>query len=234
MSIKLFKPFLTEANPTASVTVMELDLASLQSINQFVDKMKKRDKPVHILINNAGVMACQHSTTADGFEMQMGTNHFGPFHLTRSLLPLLSESGTKESPARIVNLSSCANLLFSPPKGIDFDDIAGVKRYHPWGRYGESKLAFRHLSLVTALSSIWLMIQNGHAKLLGSEPKKTIAQGASTTVLAALDPQIRPGEYYANCQVSHDIHVSANDPDLQVKLWNVSEKMVDEALLKIK
>ncbi len=243
---------------------MELDLASLKSINAFVDKVKALNKPVHILINNAGVMACPYNTTTDGFELQIGTNHFGPFHLTRSLLPLLSQSGTKESPARVINLSSCANILWSPPKGIDFDDIAGTKHYHPFTRYGESKLAAilftrelnkrappnvisvalhpgviqstnlgRFINFSSLMGAIWMVAKNGHLGLAAKEPRKTIAHGSSTTVLAALDPNIKPDEYYANCNPCKDIHPAASNPELQVKLWEVSEKMVDEALAKL-
>jgi NAD(P)-dependent dehydrogenase (short-subunit alcohol dehydrogenase family) len=88
-------------------------------------------------------MACPLSKTADGFEIQFGTNYLGPYHLTKKLLPLLESSGTKENPARVVNLSSCAALLFAPNSGILFNDLSpsSPKSYNTWTRYGHSKLA---------------------------------------------------------------------------------------------
>jgi len=134
-------PNVTEIHPNAKVTAMQLDLSSLSSIKSFADKVNSLNKPVHILINNAGIMACPRELTKDGFESQFGVNHLGHFYLTKLLLPLLARSGTKEQPARVINLSSLANFLFSPPQGIDLNDIAGVKHYDPFARYGSSKLA---------------------------------------------------------------------------------------------
>lgn len=120
---------------------MQLDLGSLASIKSFADKVNGMNKPVHILINNAGIMATPKEYTSDGFESQLGVNHIGHFYLTKLLLPLLEKSGTVEAPARVVNLSSIANYAFAPPQGIDFDDIRGEKHYDTFSRYGASKLA---------------------------------------------------------------------------------------------
>lgn len=127
--------------PDCKVLAMQLDLSSLSSVDSFAKAVKQRKEPVHILINNAGVMACNHSLTEDGYESQFGVNHLGHFHLTRLLLPTLQKSGTAELPSRVINLSSMGNWLFAPPEGIKFDDINGNKSYDPWERYGQSKLA---------------------------------------------------------------------------------------------
>ena len=83
-----------------------MDLASLDSIKEAVDTLKKTVSKVDILINNAGVMMCPLYRTKDKFEMQIGTNHFGHFYLTNLLLPLIKKAG---SGSRIVTLSSAAH-----------------------------------------------------------------------------------------------------------------------------
>ena len=76
--------------PGAALVKMHLDLADLASVREFADETERRYPSLHLLINNAGVMAIPHRTTADGFEMQFGTNHLGHFALTGLLLePLL-------------------------------------------------------------------------------------------------------------------------------------------------
>ncbi len=265
----LMKP-LTAENPAAKVSSMVLDLASLRSINKFVEEIKDMKKPIHVLINNAGIMGCPFATTEDGFESQIGTNHLGHFHLTNLLLPILSNSGTKEVPARIVNLSSLANYVFPPAQGIDFDNMDGKKYYDAYVRYGESKLAnilftrelqkrlesedknviavslhpgvilgtnlIRHLSVSIAWNATWSMVSSGNYGSLSAlirEPQKTIPQGSATTVRAALDPKIVPGEHYADCNVSDLVHPEGLNPILQKKLWEVSEALIKEALLKL-
>ena len=90
----------------AQVVVVRMDLASLDSIKDAVDTLKKTVSKVDILINNAGVMMCPLYRTKDKFEMQIGTNHFGHFYLTNLLLPLIKKAG---SGSRIVTLSSAAH-----------------------------------------------------------------------------------------------------------------------------
>ena len=97
-----------------------LDLASLKSVHEFAKNFLAKKRPLHILVNNAGVMACPLSYTEDGFEMQIGTNHFGHFALTMDLIPALKE-GAKQSGknARVVNVSSNAHVN----SNIIFDDM---------------------------------------------------------------------------------------------------------------
>ena len=92
--------------PGADIVVQRMDLASLDSIKDCVDSLKKTVSKVDILINNAGVMMCPLTRTKDKFEMQVGTNHFGHFYLTNLLLPLIKNAG---SGSRIVTLSSAAH-----------------------------------------------------------------------------------------------------------------------------
>eukprot|EP00128_Syssomonas_multiformis_P005686 Colp12_sorted_trinity150504_noHs@26113 len=130
-----------KAIPSADVVGLELDLSNLSSVSKAVETYKSLDRPLHILINNAGVMACPKSLTVDGFETQFGVNHVGHFAFTQGLIPVLAKTGTKEQPARIVNLASLANYLFGPQEGIIFDDLEGNVNYDAWERYGQSKLA---------------------------------------------------------------------------------------------
>jgi retinol dehydrogenase-12 len=127
--------------PNAQVSFLQLDLASFDSVRKFVADYKATNQPLHILVNNAGVMACPKALTSNGLEMQFGVNHIGHFILTTELLEVLKKSGTKESPAKVINLSSIGNWLLAPPQGIRFDDLKGDKYYNPWERYGSAKLA---------------------------------------------------------------------------------------------
>lgn len=120
--------------PAADFTVVELDVASLASIQKFATEWQKKNKSgLDLLINNAGVMAIPRRTTVDGFEMQFGTNHLGHFALTGQLLPALA----KRSGSRVVNVSSTAHRAGT----MDWNDLMGEKSYSPWRRYGQSKLA---------------------------------------------------------------------------------------------
>lgn len=123
-----------QAAPGARVTFAALDLASLESIEAFGDRLRGSRGSLDLLINNAGVMTPpQRSVTADGFELQLGTNHLGHFALTVRLLPLLRAG----SGPRVVSVSSIA----ARSAAIDFDDLQSERRYVPFAAYGQSKLA---------------------------------------------------------------------------------------------
>jgi NAD(P)-dependent dehydrogenase (short-subunit alcohol dehydrogenase family) len=128
-------------NSDVVIKLMKLDLSDMVSIKEFANQYLASGDPLHILINNAGVMACPKELTKQAYELQMGTNHLGHFLLTSLLEPLLISSGTRDEPSRIINISSIANYLFPPKKGISLDDLKAEKHYDPWQRYGESKLA---------------------------------------------------------------------------------------------
>jgi NAD(P)-dependent dehydrogenase (short-subunit alcohol dehydrogenase family) len=121
------------AHPSASVEAMELDLASLASIRAFADALLAKHDSLHVLCNNAGVMALPQRRTADGFEMQFGTNHLGHFALTGLLLDrLLATPG-----ARVVTQSSTFHRMGK----MRFDDLQWERGYRKWLAYGQSKLA---------------------------------------------------------------------------------------------
>eukprot|EP01034_Spumella_vulgaris_P025771 gene25771-32261_t len=160
-----------KTHPDVDITTMQLDLASFKSVYAFIEAYKATKKPLNILINNAGIMACPQGTTEDGHESQFGVNHLGHFLLTTQLLPLLNASGTKEAPSRVVNVSCAANWLLSSSKGIKFDDLEAKLSYSPYERYG-----------------------------------------ASTTIYASLSPDIKGGEYLADCKVeTYAVHEQVMD-----------------------
>ncbi|MGH3716312.1 MAG: oxidoreductase [Micromonosporaceae bacterium] len=114
------------AAPDADVTVAALDLADLSSVRAFATDLTG---DVDILVNNAGVMAIPYQKTADGFEMQFGTNHLGHFALTGLLLPRVKD--------RVVTISSGAHRGGK----INFEDLQGERGYRTWDAYMQSKLA---------------------------------------------------------------------------------------------
>lgn len=122
-----------EKSESDNVHFLKLDLASMESIREFSRKFHELETNLHILINNAGVMACPKELTKDGFEMHFGTNHLGHFLLTSLLLDIMKVS----APARIINVAS----LFYIVGKIRRDDLFGEKFYFRWFAYASSKLA---------------------------------------------------------------------------------------------
>lgn len=114
------------AELAGDVDVRRLDLADLSSVRAFAEAL---DRDVDVLINNAGVMAVPRSKTADGFELQLGTNHLGHFALTGLLLDRIRD--------RVVTISSIAHRTGR----MNFDDLQSERRYQRWLAYGQSKLA---------------------------------------------------------------------------------------------
>lgn len=125
------------AHPTASTEFVDMDLASLASIETAAGKIRATHPRIDILVNNAGVMATPPRRTADGFEMQFGVNHLGHWALTAHLMPTLLDGG------RVVSVTSFARLNARP---VDPDDPHLEKGYDPWRAYGQSKLANAHFA----------------------------------------------------------------------------------------
>ena len=230
-------------------TYERLDLASLASVVDFAQRMHARHS-LDLLINNAGVMALpRRQTTADGFEMQFGTNHLGHFALTARLMPLLRRA----SGPRVVSVSSLAHRTGS----IDFDDLQGARVYSPWKAYGQSKLACLMFALELQRRSDatgWNLLSNaahpGFARtnLFASGPGGLVslatgfsapffghsaADGARPILFAATSPEARPGAYYGPGGFSELrgapapalIMPQARDAATAARLWEVSEKL---------
>ncbi|XP_042873945.1 retinol dehydrogenase 11-like [Penaeus japonicus] len=218
------------------LVVIKLDLASLASVRAFAQELKAKERRLHMLINNAGVMLCPYTKTEDGFEMQMGTNHLGHFLLTNLLLPLLTHS----EEARIISLSSLAHTFGVIP----FDDMAYEKGYDRNQAYSNSKVAnilfTRHLAKKvkgtniqvfslhpgTVQSNLWKHFSSlftaSYAKLI----LKNSTEGAQTTLYCALEAEQNNHSYYFNdCAAGYASAIARND-GIAERLWRVSEKLV--------
>lgn len=240
-----------------AIEVDQLDLASLSSVRAFAERFLARDEPLHVLINNAGVMACPHKETDDGFEMQFGTNHIGHFVLTAMLAGAL-EAG---APSRIVNVSSRGHRL-SP---VVFDDIQYEARpYDKWAAYGQSKTAnvLHAIELERRLGASGVHayalhpggIQTELGRHLDQEDIdgfmsqvdesqlrfKGVEAGAATQVYAATAPELegRGGIYLEDCGeaalVDTDdfvdgVRAYAIDPEAATRLWTATEEMIGQA-----
>ena len=117
-----------------NVVFRSLDLSSLESVRRFASQVLNEEPLIDVLINNAGVMSCPYTKTVDGFEMQFGVNHLGPFLLTNLLLDRLRESPA----ARIVTVSARLAIMWGK---IDFDNINWDHSYNHLNTYMASKLA---------------------------------------------------------------------------------------------
>eukprot|EP01118_Nematostelium_gracile_P006322 TRINITY_DN2032_c0_g1_i1.p1 TRINITY_DN2032_c0_g1~~TRINITY_DN2032_c0_g1_i1.p1 ORF type:complete len:252 (+),score=61.25 TRINITY_DN2032_c0_g1_i1:93-848(+) len=123
-----------------NIVFLQMDLADIQSIRSAAERLIQDEPEIHVLINNAGVMATPYEFTKDGYEMQWGTNVVGHFVLTKLLLPTL-QSTAKNHPkgtVRIINVSSVGHKM-APRNGISFEDTR-LPNSSAWTRYGQSKL----------------------------------------------------------------------------------------------
>jgi NAD(P)-dependent dehydrogenase (short-subunit alcohol dehydrogenase family) len=238
--------------PDATIEVMQLDLASLASIRKFAEGFTLSHDQLHILINNAGIMATPRGTTADGFELQFGTNHLGHFALTGLLLDVLLETQN----SRVVAVSSNAEVLGR----INFQDLMRERFYERWFAYAQSKLAIvlfayelqRRLDAAGA-STISLAVHPGVAasnlrqRLLSRETplfhriqayiweslRQSVEMGALPQLYAATAPDAKGGEFYAPggllqlASYPRKLRSSRRSYDKGVakQLWAVSEEL---------
>ena len=240
---------ITRKHPGASVTLQELDLASLASVRNATDALRAAHPRIDLLINNGGVMYPPKQTTADGFELQFGTNHLGHFAFTGLLLDnLLDVPGS-----RIVTVASIAHNIRA---GIHFDDLQWERSYNRVAAYGQSKLANlmftyelqRRLAAKGAptiavaahpgVSNTELMRHipgsglPGFAQLAGLVTNSPPV-GALGTLRAATDPGVTGGQYYGPSGfrelVGHPVLVDStkqsHDAATQQRLWAVSEEL---------
>lgn len=227
------------AGEKGSTEVRELDLADLSSVRAFVAGY---DGPVDVLINNAGLMAIPERRTADGFEMQIGTNFLGHFALTGLLLDVVTD--------RVVTLSSAAHRMGS----INLDDLNWRRRrYQRWLAYGQSKLAdlmfayelehrfvaagspLRSMAAhpgysATNLQSRTESVQDLAMGLLNKVIAQGPAMGAQPTLYAATVPDL-PGGTYIGPSGFQEISgppvpvgstVASHDREVQAALWDLA------------
>ncbi|MBW7674236.1 SDR family oxidoreductase [Chryseobacterium chendengshani] len=244
-----------QINPTAKVSFEKIDLADLSSIKAFASRMTLRGQAIDLLINNAGVMTPpKRLETADGFELQFGTNHLGHFALTAQLLLLLRKS----QDARVITVSSIANR-----QGIiNFDDLQSAASYVPGKAYSQAKLANLMFALelqrqseshgwgITSLAShpgvsrTNLLITGagrwsvpGIARTFLPFLFQPSAQGALPTLYAATSPYAKGGLYYGPNKMAETrgfpsvakIPAQAEDVNVSLKLWEVSQELAKVA-----
>lgn len=230
------------------VTVLSLDLASLESIQQFVDTVKKTVESVDILINNAGIMAVKEGKTKDGFEKQLGVNHLGHFALTGLLFDHLALD------ARIVNVSSQAHLMGK----FDFSNLQYENGgYSPFKSYAQSKLA--NITFTHALNARLknkgirvITVHPGVAKtgLFGRKEgvlafrilsplfglfAQPASLGALPTIAAAVHPNVQAGQLIGPKEKGQKGFLTQNDKinplsldkRTQDELWNASERLTN-------
>lgn len=235
--------------PEAQVEVAHLDLASLSSIRAFAEALTRSHQQVDLLINNAGVMVPPYGRTADGFELQFGTNHLGHFALTGLLLERLRAARD----ARVVTVSSSAHLRGR----INFDDLQSERRYSRQGAYGQSKLAnmlftyeLQRRFEAAGADTIAVAAHPGWARTelqrhapgqlwwtlmspFGVFFSQSAERGALPTLRAATDPGVKGGEYYGPSgfmeATGDPVRVKSSarslDAGLQHQLWEVSERL---------
>jgi NAD(P)-dependent dehydrogenase (short-subunit alcohol dehydrogenase family) len=242
---------LRAAVPGAKVRYETLDLANLASVAEFARRFAETDDTIDLLINNAGVMALpSRQTTADGFEMQFGTNYLGHYALTGRLLPRLRAGN-----ARVVNLSSLAHRTGF----IQFGDLQGERLYSAWKAYNQSKLAMLMFALELQrrsaaagwnLTSVaahpgWARTElfangPGNAGLFGFATQfaapflsQSASDGALPILYAATSPQAKPGGYYGPSGLSElrgppagaMVMPQARDAGTAARLWDESAKL---------
>ena len=243
------------AHPAARIGFEVLDLASLASVRDFCSRLRDRQAGLELLVNNAGVMVPpRRQETADGLELQFGTNHLGHFALTLGLLPLLRRG----QGARVVSLSSVA----ARQGRIDFDDLQSLQAYRPMLAYSQSKLACLLFALELqrrstaggwGLASIAAHPGVSRTDLLHKGPGRwsahglarsllwflfqPAAQGALPTLFAATAPEAQPGAYYGPDRLSETrgfpsparLPPQAADTQVAARLWQVSEALAGVA-----
>jgi NAD(P)-dependent dehydrogenase (short-subunit alcohol dehydrogenase family) len=234
-----------------------LDLASLTSVKAFADRLLASARPIDILVNNAGVMAPrERATTADGFEMQFGTNYLGHFALTARLLPLLT--ATK---ARVVQVSSVAHRSGK----IQLSDLNYKQGYKPFPVYSQSKLAMLMFAIELdrrskakgwGLTSVAAHPGVARTDLIAKGPAvganvfvraaipiamaliaQSSAAGALPTLMAATMPGAAGGQYFGPQGWNEfkgppglgKIKPQALDPKVAAELWAASEQLTGVA-----
>lgn len=236
------------------LVVRRLDLAHLQSVRECATEILETESKIHILINNAGIMACPRMETEDGLEMQLGVNHYGHFLFTCLLLPRLIQS----APARVVTVSSVAHSYGR----MNFDDLNSTRSYQPFKAYQQSKLANVLFSkeLARRLEGVrgpeggdgpavtTYAVHPGVVKtelgrhldglyfkgarvLIGALFRpvfKNPVQGAQTTIHCAIDEAAanQTGLYYSDCKVKQ-ASSKADDEEVAKRLWEESVKTVN-------
>ena len=233
--------------PGARLEIEQLDLASLASVRRAADALRGSHDRIDLLVNNAGVLFTERELTADGFELQFGTNHLGHFALTALLLDrVLATPGS-----RVVTVGSLGHWA---PFRFDLDDVRAEGRYNRFAAYSRSKLANLLFAyelqrrLATAGATTFSLAAHpggsdtdvaSHMPGMGFMRTRFqgLAQpapmGALPTLRAATDPAAGGGQYFGPDRLfesrGHPIVVRSSsrsqDLALQARLWSLSEEL---------
>lgn len=229
----------------ATVEVKHLDLTDLLSVRAFATAFSESGQSLELLVNNAGVMATPLGVTKQHVELQLGTNHVGPFYLTNLLRPALARG----APSRIVTVSSSLHRRGRGERllaTIDDDRTHSRRKYVPFDAYGDSKLAnvlftrelakvlpkgvlafTLHPGVIPTPLSRSLGLRGAIFRIAGRPFMKSVAQGAATSIYAATAPELadRSGAYLEDCQIKEPSR-DAQDDALAKKLWDATEKLI--------
>ncbi len=234
-----------------NITILQLDLMDFASIKHFTESFKKKYNRLDVLLNNAGIMTTPYFLTKDGLEAQNGTNHFGHFALTGQLFELIKNTPN----SRVVNVSSMAHKQGK----MDFDNLLfeNGRGYSPIKSYGRSKLMNLLFTFelqrkfdTSGIKSIAIAAHPGVSntnlfqyledkmifkilKPLMSPFIQEKEMGALPEIRAAVDPNVKGGEYYGpggfNEMKGFPVLVQSNAASHNLedakKLWEISEKL---------
>ncbi|KAM7543106.1 hypothetical protein Aperf_G00000008049 [Anoplocephala perfoliata] len=232
------KKSLTPVKPEQLI-IEKLDLSSFKSVREFAERFREKGSKIDILVNNAGIYSCPYGKTEDGFEMQIGVNHLGPFLLTELLLPNMNRSSEE---SRIILLTSGAHRrcrISLIPLNISKGEYSRLQCY------SRSKLANAMYAqyLSRKLEADGIQIASVHPGFVRTEIfhnikflpvlvntlllpfSKSPWEGAQTTLYVALTPRLNPGAYYADCAEAK-AHPLVFDRTAQAELVDVSRKAV--------
>lgn len=221
---------------SADAVNLPVDLSSLASVRSLAQSFLDKYDRLDVLINNAGTFPTKQRLTEDGFEMQMGVNHFSHFLLTNLLLDCLKAS----APSRVITVSSTLHKNGT----LDFDTFKGFEKYAGTTAYNQSKLAnaLFAVELAKRLEGTGVTSNVLHPGAVSTDiirdlpwiMRKVIGfmfiapeKGAKTTIMLASDPSLSDvtGQYYDQCEAA-ELSPLADDAALREKLWNVSLEAV--------
>lgn len=234
--------------PNANLILMQLDLADLNSVEQFASDFRKHFQKLDVLINNAGVMMPNtRQVTKQGFELQFGTNHIGHFVLTNHLLPILEKTPS----SRIVTLSSLVAKMGKAD--IYWDDLQWETSYDKMGAYAQSKLAnmmfgielqerlaakgSKTISVLAHPGYTATNLQNNmglQGKIMNLLFAQKLDMGILPTLRAATDPNVKGGGYYGPANMANwrgypilnSLNPVAKDKKLTQRFWNKTEELI--------
>ena len=229
----------------AEVRILIADLSLQSEIRRAAAEFLATESPLHVLLNNAGVVQLSRSETRDGIETTFAVNHLAYFLLTNLLLARIRDS----APARIVNVASDAHRMGGR---LDFDDLGSARRYSGMGVYGRSKLCnllfTRELARRLEGSGVTVnalhpgavrtgLGQNNDAPILKLITHlvrpffRSPERGAETSIWACSAPELEgvTGRYFGDCRETRP-HANALDDEAARRLWDASEKLVGMAV----